>query len=123
MEPVLSRELLPIKMIISGAIEDPHSVFSPFSHFNQKNLTLHPVIERIVSEKAMSPDYCIPDEGNPAVVIEAKINSDDGTARDKVARIKELENQHNQHVTEGRPYYEVVACIDGRGFKERREEF
>ncbi|MBU2499374.1 MAG: hypothetical protein KKE57_10770, partial [Proteobacteria bacterium] len=37
-----------------------------------------------------APDFCIPDEVNPAVVIEAKITSDDGTARDKVARIKVL---------------------------------
>lgn len=69
-----------------------------------------------------APDFCIPDEVNPALVIEAKITSDDGTARDKVARIKELETQRNQHVAEGRPHYEVVACIDGRGFRERRED-
>ena len=69
-----------------------------------------------------APDFCIPDEVNPAVIIEAKITSDDGTARDKVARIKVLENQRNQHMAEGRPPYEVVACIDGRGFRERRED-
>lgn len=69
-----------------------------------------------------APDFCIPDEKDPAVVIEAKLTSDDGTARDKVARIKELETQRNQHETEGRPHYEVVACIDGRGFRERRED-
>ena len=56
------------------------------------------------------------------MVIEAKLTSDDGTARDKVARIKELETQRNQHEAEGRPHYEVVACIDGRGFRERRED-
>jgi len=68
------------------------------------------------------PDFCIPDELNPAVIIEAKLTSDDGTARDKVARIKVLEAQRNQHAAEGRPFYEVVACIDGRGFRERRED-
>jgi hypothetical protein len=46
------------------------------------------------------------------VVIEAKLTSDDGTARDKVARIKNLETQRNQH----------VARIDGRGFRERCED-
>ena len=56
------------------------------------------------------------------VVIEAKITSDDGTARDKVARIKELETQRKEHIAAGRPSYEVVACIDGRGFRERRED-
>jgi hypothetical protein len=69
-----------------------------------------------------APDFCIPDEINPIVIIEAKITSDDGTARDKVTRIKELETQRNKHVSEGRPYYEVVACIDGRGFRQRRAD-
>ena len=69
-----------------------------------------------------APDFCIPDEVKPVVVIEAKITSDDGTARDKVARIKELETQRNQHMAEGWSPYEVVACIDGRGFRERRED-
>jgi len=69
-----------------------------------------------------APDFCIPDEVSPAVIIEAKITSDDGTARDKVARIKELETQRNEHVAAGHPRYEVVACIDGRGFRQRRED-
>jgi len=69
-----------------------------------------------------APDFCIPDEVNPAVIIEAKVTSDDGTARDRVARIKELETQRNKHVQEGRPWYEVVACIDGRGFRQRRAD-
>ncbi len=69
-----------------------------------------------------APDFCIPDEVAPVVIIEAKITSDDGTARDKVTRIKELETQRNQHIASGRARYEVVACIDGRGFRERRED-
>lgn len=69
-----------------------------------------------------APDFCIPDEIDPVVIIEAKIISDDGTARDKVARIKELETQRNEHEATGRSRYEVVACIDGRGFRERRED-
>lgn len=69
-----------------------------------------------------APDFCIPDEISPVAVIEAKITSDDGTARDKVARIKELETQRNEHVSAGRPTYEVIACIDGRGFRQRRED-
>ena len=44
------------------------------------------------------------------------------TTRDKVARIKVLETQRNQHTAEGHPGYEVVACIDGRSFRERRED-
>ena len=69
-----------------------------------------------------APDFCIPDEISPIAIIEAKITSDDGTARDKVARIKELETQRNVHVASGRPDYEVIACIDGRGFRQRRED-
>ncbi len=69
-----------------------------------------------------APDFCIPDEIHPVVVIEAKITSDDGTARDKVARIKVLASQRDDHVTSGRSTYEVVACIDGRGFRQRRED-
>jgi hypothetical protein len=34
------------------------------------------------------PDFIIPSEFNPQVVIEAKLTEDDGTARDKVARIQ-----------------------------------
>ncbi len=69
-----------------------------------------------------APDFCVPDEISPAVIIEAKVTSDDGTARDKVARVKELETQRNKHVKEGKPWYEVVACIDGRGFRQRRAD-
>jgi hypothetical protein len=69
-----------------------------------------------------APDFCIPDEISPIAVIEAKVTSDDGTARDKVARIKELETQRKEHVAAGRPRYEVIACIDGRGFRQRRED-
>jgi hypothetical protein len=35
-----------------------------------------------------APDFIVPDEFNPQVVIEAKITEDDGTARDKVTRIQ-----------------------------------
>lgn len=59
---------------------------------------------------------------SPAVIIEAKITSDDGTARDKVARIKELETQRNEHAAAGGPKDKGIACIDGRGFRQRRED-
>lgn len=70
-----------------------------------------------------APDFCVPDEISPVVVIEAKITSDDGTARDKATRIKNLVTQRDKQVAEGRfRPYQVVACIDGRGFRERRED-
>jgi hypothetical protein len=70
-----------------------------------------------------APDFCIPDEVAPAVIIEAKITSDDGTARDKATRILRLATQRDEHVRSGeKKPYEVVACIDGRGFRQRRED-
>jgi hypothetical protein len=37
-----------------------------------------------------APDFIIPDEFNPVALIEAKLTEDDGTARDKVARVQRL---------------------------------
>jgi hypothetical protein len=66
-----------------------------------------------------APDFIIPDEFSPKVVIEAKLTEDDGTARDKITRV--------QHLCElsrvgGEQKFEVIACIDGRGFGIRRED-
>jgi hypothetical protein len=70
-----------------------------------------------------APDFIVPDEFSPQIVIEAKITEDDGTARDKVTRVQHLGalsmagRQQNDP-----PLFEVVACIAGRGFKVRRED-
>lgn len=69
-----------------------------------------------------APDFFIPDELDPTVIIEAKITGDDGTARDKVARILRLATMRDNREREGQSAYEVVACIDGRGFGVRRED-
>ena len=69
-----------------------------------------------------APDFFVPDEFNPSVVIEAKITGDDGTARDKVARIERLTRMRDDRRRDGQPDFEVVACIDGRGFGVRRED-
>ena len=37
-----------------------------------------------------APDFIIPDEFNPQIVIEAKITEDDDTARDKITRVQHL---------------------------------
>ena len=55
-------------------------------------------------------------------LIEAKITGDDGTARDKVARIERLTRMRDERRRDGQPDFEVVACIDGRGFGVRRED-
>lgn len=70
-----------------------------------------------------APDFIIPDEFNPQVVIEAKIAEDDGTARDKVTRVQHLGELSMQGLEAGQPpKFEVVACIAGRGFAIRRED-
>jgi hypothetical protein len=70
-----------------------------------------------------APDFIVPDEFNPKVVIEAKITEDDGTARDKVTRVQHLGSLSTQDVPlNGPPRFEVVACIAGRGFGVRRED-
>jgi hypothetical protein len=69
-----------------------------------------------------APDFITPDEYAPAVVIEAKITNDDGTARDKFTRIIHLVEQSKDRIAIGQPGFEVIACIDGRGFGIRRED-
>lgn len=70
-----------------------------------------------------APDFIIPNEFNPQIVIEAKIAEDDGTARDKVTRVQHLHTLSMRGRTaEQGPAYEVVACIAGRGFKQRKQD-
>ncbi|MFZ5562820.1 MAG: hypothetical protein ACOZBW_02125 [Thermodesulfobacteriota bacterium] len=69
-----------------------------------------------------TPDFIIPSEFNPQIIIEAKITEDDGTARDKVTRIQHLGELSLAGRTPENPKYEVVACIGGRGFGVRRED-
>lgn len=67
-----------------------------------------------------APDFIIPSWNNPAIIIEAKISEDDGTARDKVTRIINLVNLARR--PDGTPSYQVVAALAGRGFAVRRED-
>ena len=69
-----------------------------------------------------APDFIIPSEFSPQVIIEAKITEDDGTARDKVTRIQHLGELSVAGRTQTNPKYEVIACIGGRGFGVRRED-
>lgn len=70
-----------------------------------------------------APDFIIPDEFNPQVVIEAKVTEDDGTARDKITRVQHLGTLSLNGIEPGAPpRFEVIACIAGRGFKVRRED-
>jgi len=69
-----------------------------------------------------APDFVIPNEFNPQVVIEAKLTEDDGTARDKVTRVQHLGTLGMTGQPADQPRFEVIACIAGRGFRERRED-
>lgn len=69
-----------------------------------------------------TPDFIIPSEFNPQIVIEAKITEDDGTARDKVTRIQHLSELSNSFIKRGESGFDVIACIGGRGFGVRRED-
>jgi hypothetical protein len=69
-----------------------------------------------------APDFVVPDEFAPQVVIEAKIAEDDGTARDKVTRIQHLGTLSTIDMPAGQQKYQVIACIAGRGFRVRVED-
>lgn len=69
-----------------------------------------------------TPDFVVPDEFNPRVIIEAKVTEDDGTARDKITRIQHLEELSRRGMPAGQRRFEVIACIAGRGFGVRRED-
>lgn len=71
-----------------------------------------------------APDFIVPDEFSPQVVIEAKITEDDGTARDKITRVQHLGSLS----LEGRgptdePRFQVVACIAGRGVQGQKRGY
>ncbi len=70
-----------------------------------------------------TPDFVVPDEYNPKVVIEAKVTEDDGTARDKVTRVQHLAEIGRQRArSDAGAGFQVIACIAGRGFGVRRAE-
>jgi hypothetical protein len=69
-----------------------------------------------------APDFFVPTEVSPAAIIEAKITGDDGTARDKVSRVLNLATMRDNRERAGQPTFELIACIDGRGFRVRRED-
>ena len=70
----------------------------------------------------MAPEFFVPAEFAPAVVIEAKLTNDDVAARDKGTRILHLAELRDKSEQAGLPSFEVVACIDGRGIGVRRRD-
>ncbi|MGC1851107.1 MAG: hypothetical protein WA687_01560 [Solirubrobacterales bacterium] len=97
--------------IIDDAVEDKlASVGIPFYRTRHR--------ERIPGFD-QAPDFLIPSRNEAQVIIEDKLSEDDGTARDKVARILRLREVENRRAQAGKPARTVVAVIDGRGFRER----
>ena len=68
-----------------------------------------------------SLDFFIQYEYSSAIIVEAKITEDGGTARDKVARIERLVRIWDESRLHGKSDFQVVACIDGSGFGVRRQ--
>lgn len=69
-----------------------------------------------------APDIIAPYAGSieeVKVAIEAKLAEDDGTARDKVARVKSLRENEDKRAARGEARRQVVAVLDGRGFGVR----
>lgn len=75
-----------------------------------------------LQEFDQAPDFIVPDEFTPRVIIEAKITEDDGTARDKATRIQHLGTLSTAGMPPGEQRFQVIACIAGRGFHVRRED-
>lgn len=74
------------------------------------------------SDDEQEADIYVPNRTDPAVVIEAKIANDGGTMRDKAARVSNLARQAQRQGNDGNWAFQVVACVDGRGFSERYRE-
>lgn len=73
----------------------------------------------VIPEFEQAPDFRIPAD-NPEIIIEAKLGEDDGTARDKVARVRTLRSNEDAKPEEDR--CQVIAVIEGRGFTERETD-
>jgi len=72
-------------------------------HYRSKPIEKIPGFEQ-------APDFLIPDQDAPAIVIEAKLAEDGGTARDKASRIERLSR------TTSRRNITLIAVVDGKGF-------
>jgi hypothetical protein len=68
-----------------------------------------------------APDFLIPSDPKlTEVIIEAKLTEDDGTARDKAARLQALRGYEDGR-RKGRRR-QIVTVIDGRGFSHRTRD-
>ncbi len=66
-----------------------------------------------------APDFVVPNEFTPRMVIKGKLTEDDGTAGAKVTRLQHLATLSMDGRPEGQPGFDVVDYIAGRGFGVR----
>lgn len=107
-----------VSEIVGGALEDRierHLIASGVPFFQTRRA-------EVLEGWAQNPDFFCPDHRNPVALIEAKMTQDDGTARDKVARVIRLAEMRNACERTGEAGFHVVACIAGRGFGVRRAD-
>jgi hypothetical protein len=75
----------------------------------------------VVSGFKQAPDFLIPSDPKlTRVIIEAKLTEDDGTARDKAARVQALRSYEEKRRKDKRR--QIVTVIDGRGFSHRSSD-
>jgi hypothetical protein len=68
-----------------------------------------------------APDFLIPSDPElTEVIIEGKLTEDDGTARDKAARLQTLRGYEDERPEGERR--QIIAVIDGRGFTHRTRD-
>ncbi len=107
-----------VSELVGGALEDKierELIAGEVPHFRTKQA-------EALEGWQQNPDFFCPDCENPIALIEAKMTQDDGTARDKVARVIRLAEMRNSRERDGLAGFEVIACIAGRGFGVRRAD-
>ena len=107
-----------VSELVGGILEDRIA-----EHLSEAGIPFHQTTSvQPLEEWEQLPDFLCPDAAAPVAVIEAKMTQDDGTARDKVARVRQLAAIRDERVRRGEAGFDVVACIAGRGFGVRRAD-
>lgn len=98
--------------MVEGAVQallDEHLIDGRQTRYREKVATF-----------PQAPDFLIPsDPGKTRLIIEAKLTEDDGTARDKAARIQTLRGYEDRRRATGDEPRQIVAVVEGRGFLHR----
>lgn len=107
-----------VSELVGGVLEERIA-----EHLDQAGIAFHQTTSaQPLDEWEQLPDFFCPNPEAPVAVIEAKMTQDDGTARDKVARVNQLARIRDEREQRGEPGFQVIACIAGRGFSVRRTD-